>query len=110
MELPLTLPAGSSAPIDFSVSAARLSPGDYRSEVYLSASAGGGNAEDLRGGWFKHTADVRITVEENGAVEKPPYPTNAPKIPAPAGCGLFFLIGTGGLVSGLFWGLRLLLT
>ncbi|MBC8135055.1 MAG: hypothetical protein H8F28_04105 [Fibrella sp.] len=111
-ELPIRLPAGSSAPVDFSVSAIRLSPGEYRSEVYLSASAGGKNAEDLRSGWFKHTAELRIVVE--GAAykrgEKPPYPANAPRIPAPPGCGLLFLLGASGLASGIFWGLRLIIT
>lgn len=111
-ELPIRLPAGASVPVDFSVSAIRLSPGEYRSEVYLSASAGGKNAEDLRSGWFKHTAELRIVVE--GAAykkgEKPPYPANAPTIPAPPGCGLLFLLGAGSLASGIFWGLRLLIT
>ncbi len=111
-ELPIRLPPGASAPIDFSISAVRLSPGDYRSEVYLSASAGGRNAEDLRSGWFKHTAELRVTVE--GAAykrgEKPPYPANAPSIPAPPGCGLLFLFGAGTLASGLLWGLQQLIT
>lgn len=112
MELPIRLPPGASAPVDFSVSAVRLSPGEYRSEVYLSASAGGKNAEDLRSGWFKHTAELRVVVvgelPANG--EKPPYPANAPAIPAPPGCGVLFIFGAGSLASGILWGLRLLIT
>ncbi|MBC7805161.1 MAG: protein kinase [Akkermansiaceae bacterium] len=111
-ELPIRLPPGASGPVEFSISAVRLSPGEYRSEVYLSANAGGKNAEDLRSGWFKHTAELRIVVV--GALprkgEKPPYPANAPTIPAPPGCALLFLFGAGSLASGLLWGLRLLIT
>ncbi len=102
MELPIRLPAGASAPVDFSVSAARLSPGEYRSEVYLSASAGGKNAEDLRGGWFKHTAELRvIVVAALRAGEKPPYPANAPAIPAPPGCALMLTLCVTGIASAL---------
>jgi hypothetical protein len=81
---------GGEEPVEFAISAARLTPGDYRSEVYLSANAAGKAAEDLRGGWFKHTAEVRITVTGDGALNsgasKPPYPAGAPKVPAGSGC------------------------
>ena len=60
--LPITLPPGGSTRIGFILSAARLSPGDYRSAVYLSTNAGGDGAEDLRGGWFKHTVELRVHV------------------------------------------------
>lgn len=114
MELPIRLPGGASVPIDFSVTARTLSPGEYRSEIYLSASAGGGYAEDLRSGWFKHTADLRLYVEENqsaakAGIEKPPYPANAPTIPAPPGCVVLLTLGAGSILSGVWLGLRLLL-
>lgn len=60
--LPVTLPPGSSTRIGFLIHASRLSPGEYRSEIYLSANAAGDGAEDLRGGWFKHTFDLRVSV------------------------------------------------
>ncbi|MGC4046865.1 MAG: hypothetical protein QM758_23975 [Armatimonas sp.] len=60
--LPVTLPPGTSTRIGFLIHASRLSPGEYRSEVYLSTNAVGEGAEDLRGGWFKHTFDLRAVV------------------------------------------------
>ncbi|MES2459398.1 MAG: hypothetical protein V4671_02355, partial [Armatimonadota bacterium] len=70
LDLPLTIPAGGTARVPFVVSAARLSPGEYRSEVYLSASASdsgsGGDVQNLSGGWFRHTAEIRIVVEGGG--------------------------------------------
>ncbi len=70
LDLPLTIPAGGTARVPFVVSAARLSPGEYRSEIYLSASAsqsgGGGSVQNLSGGWFRHTAEIRIVVEGGG--------------------------------------------
>ena len=114
MELPITLPAGASAPIDFAISATKLSAGEYRSEVYLSASGGGRNAEDLRSGWFKHTAEIRVIVVSDGEFMtsdvKPPYPVNAPKIPAPPGCAILFFIGLTGIGTALAWSLRCLTT
>ena len=111
MELPIRLPGGASVPLDFSITARTLSPGEYKSEIYLSASAGGANAEDLRSGWFKHTAELRVIVVGDGllrtAGEKPPYPSNAPTIPAPPGCAILLLCG--GIGSGILLGLRLLL-
>lgn len=92
VELPLMVPEGEAAEVSFAISAARLTPGEYRSEVYLSANAAGKSAEDLRGGWFKHTAEVRITVEgapplnTKGGTPKPPYPADAPRIPTGSGC------------------------
>jgi hypothetical protein len=68
LELPLTIPPGEARQVAFAISAARLTPGDYRSEVYLSANATAKTAEDLRGGWFKHTAEIRITVEGGAAL------------------------------------------
>ena len=40
-----------------------LTPGEYRSEIFLSANAGGPEAEDLRSGWFKHSVAIHVTVE-----------------------------------------------
>jgi serine/threonine protein kinase len=60
--LPITLPPGASTRIGFLIHAARLSPGEYRSEVFLSTNAAGDGAEDLRGGWFKHTFELRAAV------------------------------------------------
>jgi hypothetical protein len=92
MELPITVQPGGSERVGFFISAARLTPGEYRSEVYLSANAGGPTAEDLRGGWFKHTSEVRVTVDPPGAGPGGasggglPYPADAPKLPAVPGC------------------------
>lgn len=67
LDLPMTIPPGGEARVSFVLSAARLSPGEYRSEVYLSANAPDGAftgaAQKLSGGWFRHTAEVRIRVE-----------------------------------------------
>jgi hypothetical protein len=71
LELPLVIPPGKGVRVDFAISAARLSPGEYRSEVYLSANASAQSAEDLRGGWFKHTAEIRVTVDGPGAFSPP---------------------------------------
>ena len=97
IDLPLTILPGAQESVGFAISAARLTPGEYRSEVYLSANAAGKAAEDLRGGWFKHTAEIRITVEGGSALRsttgtggKPPYPANAPRVPSGSGC-LFVL-------------------
>ena len=60
--LPIAVPPGATTRIGFLIAATRLSPGDYRSEIYLSTNAGGPGAEDLRGGWFKHTFELRATV------------------------------------------------
>lgn len=67
MTLPLVVPPGGSARIGFVVSAARLAPGEYRSEIYLSSNAPGDQAEDLRTGWFKHTYEIRVRVGGSGA-------------------------------------------
>lgn len=100
VELPLTLAPGAAAKVEFVISAARLSPGAYRSEIYFSANAGGQKAEDLRGGWFKHTCEIRVSVVETvfgqsdiaaanaGTNGVPAFPPNAPRLPAaPMGCG-----------------------
>ena len=78
MELPLTIKPMQSERIGFFLSAARLTPGEYRSEIYLSSNAGGKGAEDLQGGWYKHTCEVRITVE-------PPGKTATAATPPPSG-------------------------
>lgn len=110
LELPLVLaPGAASTPVPFAISAARLTPGEYRSEVYLSANAAGKRAEDLRGGYFKHVAEIRVTVDSGSAFPppgpgggwpaappqpgsvKPPYPTSAPKIPG-GGSGCLFAL------------------
>ena len=104
IELPLMIAPGAYALVAFAISAARLTPGEYRSEVYLSADAPGKTAEDLRGGWFKHTAEIRITVEggptSNSAGNKPPYPANAPNLPVGQGClmalPMWLLLAFGG--------------
>ena len=115
LELPISLPPGAQARVEFTVSAARLSPGEYRSEVYFKANSGGRGAEDLRGGWFKHRAEVRVLVvadavdieagRANGGL---PYPANAPRIPAPAGCGLLFFCAGAGVLSAAALSVRLL--
>ena len=72
-----------------------LRPGEYRSEVYLSANAAGKRAEDLRGGYFKHVAEIRVTVDGG-----PPFPTNAPRVPAGGG-GCFFALPAAVLLVAL---------
>jgi tRNA A-37 threonylcarbamoyl transferase component Bud32 len=63
IELPLTIPPNGAERLGFIVSAARLTPGEYRSEIFLSANVGGPGAEDLRSGWFKHSVAIHVTVE-----------------------------------------------
>jgi tRNA A-37 threonylcarbamoyl transferase component Bud32 len=63
IELPLTIPPNGAERLGFIVSAARLTPGEYRSEIFLSANIGGAGAEDLRSGWFKHSVAIHVTVE-----------------------------------------------
>ena len=102
--LPLTIAVSSSERIEFSVSAARLSPGEYRSEIYLSVNTAGDFDEPTNTGWHKHTSEVRVTVEAVGPALPPasgapsmvpgpmvaggqsPFPANAPKISGGAGC------------------------
>ncbi len=62
LPLPVTLLPDESARVQLVLSAARLAPGEYRSEVYFSANAPGDHAEDLRSGWFRHTAEIRVAV------------------------------------------------
>jgi hypothetical protein len=105
VELPLTVAPGGSSRIAFSISAARLTPGEYRSEVYLSANAGGQTVEDLRGGWFKHTSEVRVTVglpppAPAAAPSPPPFPADAPRLPAVTGCGTTLLF-SGAVVAAI---------
>lgn len=64
--LPLVIAPGGSARIGFVVSAARLAPGEYRSEVYLSANAQSRHQEAASGGWFRHTAEIRARVAGGG--------------------------------------------
>ena len=66
MALPVVIAPGASARLGFVVSAARLAPGEYRSEIYLSSNAFGPQAEDLRTGWFKHTFEIRVRVAAAG--------------------------------------------
>jgi tRNA A-37 threonylcarbamoyl transferase component Bud32 len=116
LDLPLTIASGQSERVGFHVSAARLSPGEYRSEIYLSANAKRPDAtgEELRGGWFKHTSELRVVVDAlpgapvAGKDGKPPYPANAPVLPgAGPGCGgavLMSLAGIAALVQvALYW-------
>ncbi len=65
MALPLVLAPGASAKIVLVVSAARLAPGDYRSDVYLSANAPGRQAE-AASGWFRHAFEVRARIVRAG--------------------------------------------
>ena len=112
LELPLTLAPGASVRVEFVISAARLSPGAYRSEIYFSANAGGQNAQDLREGWFKHTCEIRVGVTEamgtGLANSAPVYPPNAPRLPAaPLGCGatlfLFPVVFLVGVVQATYY-------
>ena len=93
VELPLTIAAGKAERVEFFISAARLTPGEYRSEVYLSANAGGQSAEDLRGGWFKHTSEIRVVVGGPGGSgsKSLPYPSDSPALPAISGCATVLL-------------------
>ena len=107
IELPLVLAPGASSSVPFAISAARLTPGEYRSEVYLSANAAGKRAEDLRGGYFKHVAEIRVTVDGGPSFSpsgtnpttmsgewpippgvKPPHPASSapPRVPSTGGC------------------------
>lgn len=108
MELPLKIPPRGVQRIEFFLSAARLKPGEYRSEVYLSANANGDSAEDLRSGWFKHTSEVRVVVDETAGVRPGPppasggglpYPPNSPRLPAMPGCAGIFSTMVAGLLS-----------
>ena len=103
MDLPLVVAPNATERVEFYVSAARLSPGDYRSDVYLSANAGGGGAEDLQGGWFKHTTEIRLHVEAplagGGAGGGNPAPTGGA---AAAGCGAVVALAFV-VVPGLIW-------
>ncbi|MFM7321169.1 MAG: protein kinase domain-containing protein [Armatimonadota bacterium] len=64
--LPLVIPPGGSARIGFVVSAARLAPGEYRSEVYLSSNAPSKHQEAVAGGWYRHTSEIRARVVGGG--------------------------------------------
>lgn len=101
IELPLVIAPGGHQSLGFVISAARLTPGDYRSEVHFSANAPGKTAEDLRGGWFKHSAEIRVTVDANPTLTskenaspvatrrqpaKPPFPADAPRLRTGPGC------------------------
>jgi len=61
--MPLTITQNGVERIGFNISAARLTPGDYRSEVYLLANGDGIGAEKQSGGWYKHTIEIVVTVE-----------------------------------------------
>lgn len=61
--LPLTIAPNGAERIGFNISAARLTPGEYRGEVYILANANGPEAEDQKSGWYKHTAPIVVTVE-----------------------------------------------
>lgn len=62
-DLPMTIGHNGAVRIGFIVSAARLTPGEYRSEVYVLANAGTATSEDQRNGWHKHSIEILITVE-----------------------------------------------
>jgi hypothetical protein len=114
LDLPLAVPPGGTEQIGFNISAARLTPGEYRSEVYVTANAGGEDAETIPGG-FKHTSELRITVESPGLPattppgEKPPYPADAPKLPGGPGCGAVLALGPvllAGLIAAALRGVQ----
>ena len=60
--LPIVIAPNGTGRIPFVVSAARLAPGDYRSQVFLSTNAPGGQAENLASGWYRHTAAVTARI------------------------------------------------
>ena len=102
LELPLALAPGAAEKIGLNISAARLTPGDYRSEVYLFAALSGAGATDPG---FKHTSELRVSVESAGLPTaappdaKPPYPANAPTLPGSPGCGVI-----AAALTAAFWG------
>ncbi|GAB4467132.1 MAG: hypothetical protein OHK0029_38830 [Armatimonadaceae bacterium] len=61
--LPLTISPNGIERIGFNISAARLTPGEYRSEVYVLANGTAPGAEAAGSGWYKHTIEILITVE-----------------------------------------------
>ncbi len=65
MALPLVLAPGASARVTLVVSAARLAPGDYRSDVYFSCNVPGRQAE-AASGWFRHAFEVRARIVRAG--------------------------------------------
>ena len=64
--LPIVIAPNGTGRIPFVVSAARLAPGDYRSQVFLSTNAPGGQAENLASGWYRHTAAVTARIISAG--------------------------------------------
>ncbi|MFM7188235.1 MAG: hypothetical protein ACKO14_10520 [Armatimonadota bacterium] len=64
--LPIVVAPNGTGRIPFVVSAARLAPGDYRSQVFLSTNAPGGQAENLASGWYRHTAAVTARIISAG--------------------------------------------
>ena len=60
--LPIIVAPNGTARIPFVVSAARLNPGDYRSQIFLSTNAPGGEVENLSSGWYRHTSNVNIRI------------------------------------------------
>lgn len=64
--LPIVIAPNGTGRIPFVVSAARLAPGDYRSQVFLSTNAPGGQAENLASGWYRHTAAVTARIINAG--------------------------------------------
>lgn len=60
--LPIVIAPNGTGRIPFVVSAARLAPGDYRSQIFLSTNAPGGQAENLASGWYRHTAAVTARI------------------------------------------------
>ncbi|MDX1935141.1 MAG: hypothetical protein SFU56_21290 [Capsulimonadales bacterium] len=111
--LPLAIPVSGAETLEFAISAARLTPGEYRSEVYLTLERTGGTdgaANPIR---EKHVSEVRVMVDSVGgpttlnsqatapapAAAGPPFPANAPKISGGPGCavlaGLLLLVPVG---------------
>lgn len=90
MDKPLVLSGGTEERITLNISAARLTTGEYRSEIRLSAAPDGAGVSDPN---FDLLTDLHLIVESPGLPtaappEKPPYPTNAPALPGGPGCGV----------------------
>jgi len=104
IELPLVLPMGSEQQLTLNVSAARLTPGDYRSEIYVIALRPDANPQLAPS---MYSTELRVSVESPGLPtatppeSKPPYPANAPSLPGSPGCGVLFALVSVLLTAGM---------
>lgn len=107
VNLPLPIPVSGAERLEFAISAARLTPGEYRSEVYLTVNAVGEFDERTNTGLDKHISEIRVTVEPNTPPltissqatapgptiqGKPPFPANVPKVSGGPGCAALPLL------------------